>query len=290
MPTREQVDKLCAYAGISAEEARAVLEETGDDLLEAAILLEQRGRIAPPRGNGTNNGGDGDGGGDDNGGSGGDNGHRGGGSGRRGDGGGSGGEPSAVNGGGPSASGGGPSAAVDHGEAEPPPESAKKAAGGGGGGNSDNGHRRHSGHGGGGNSHRDGGGGAAWTSPPPGESFSQLVSRFLRFIGRIIHKGNINKFAVHRREEYILSIPLTVMVVILIFPVFWWIIALLIVGLFFDYRYSFWGPDMRRGANDVMNSAAQAAEKIKKDCQRTQGTQGTQGTAGKRDEGDNLNR
>ena len=43
--TLELVEQLRKRADVSYEEARAVLEETGGDLLEALILLDQRGKI-----------------------------------------------------------------------------------------------------------------------------------------------------------------------------------------------------------------------------------------------------
>lgn len=43
----EKVEKLKEKTGISYEEAKAVLQETGGDLLDAFILLEQRGTIPP---------------------------------------------------------------------------------------------------------------------------------------------------------------------------------------------------------------------------------------------------
>ena len=43
--TLEQVERLREKANISYEEAKAVLEEAGGNLLDALILLEQRGKI-----------------------------------------------------------------------------------------------------------------------------------------------------------------------------------------------------------------------------------------------------
>ena len=43
--TLEQVERLREKANISYEEAKAVLEEAGGSLLDALILLEQRGKI-----------------------------------------------------------------------------------------------------------------------------------------------------------------------------------------------------------------------------------------------------
>ena len=48
--TLELVEQLRKRADVSYEEARAVLEETGGDLLEALILLEQRGKVRPDGG------------------------------------------------------------------------------------------------------------------------------------------------------------------------------------------------------------------------------------------------
>lgn len=48
--TLELVEQLRKRANVSYEEARAVLEETGGDLLEALILLEQRGKVRPDGG------------------------------------------------------------------------------------------------------------------------------------------------------------------------------------------------------------------------------------------------
>lgn len=41
-----QVEKVSRYAGVSAEEARAALEQAGGEPLDAVLLLEERGRAA----------------------------------------------------------------------------------------------------------------------------------------------------------------------------------------------------------------------------------------------------
>lgn len=50
MITLEQVEKLCKRANISYDEARAALEETNGDILEAIVNLERQGRIQAPSG------------------------------------------------------------------------------------------------------------------------------------------------------------------------------------------------------------------------------------------------
>ena len=42
--TLEQVEKLRTHANVSYEDARAALEATGGDMLEAIIRLEKEGR------------------------------------------------------------------------------------------------------------------------------------------------------------------------------------------------------------------------------------------------------
>ncbi len=108
-------------------------------------------------------------------------------------------------------------------------------------------------------------------APPKkeGESFSQMIGRFCRWLGRVIHKGNSNTLEVNRYDKHILSLPVTALVLLLIFA-FWCVVPLLIIGLFFEFRYSFKGPDMGRDqVNDAMNSVAGAAERLKKEVKDT---------------------
>lgn len=52
MATLEQVEKLREKTGVSFEEAKAALEASGDDLLDAIIYLERQGRVNAPAGGG----------------------------------------------------------------------------------------------------------------------------------------------------------------------------------------------------------------------------------------------
>lgn len=102
-------------------------------------------------------------------------------------------------------------------------------------------------------------------SQTSGESFSSLLGRFFRWCGMILVKGNTNTFEVSRNGTQIISVPVTILVVLLILA-FWVVLPLIIIGLFFNCRYSFQGPDLGRAdVNNVMDSAAEAAENIKKD-------------------------
>jgi hypothetical protein len=187
MVTIEQVTKLREYADISYEEARAALEETDGDVLEAIVNLERSGRIHAPAGGGsysTNTGAD--------------------------------------------------HTQNDHGNAQNTNASQAKDS----------------------------------------ASFGELVGRFFRWCGRIIHKGNINSLEVVRHKEKLMSVPVSVLVLLLIF-IFWITIPLMIVGLFFGYSYRFAGPDLGKDkVNQTMDSVAEAAENLKKDIKgdKTDGT------------------
>lgn len=96
-----------------------------------------------------------------------------------------------------------------------------------------------------------------------GESFSDLLKKLGRFCLKLIHKGNTNSFEVMKGQDSKASIPVTVLALLLIFA-FWITIPLMIIGLFFGLHYRFIGPDMKGGVNDVMDSAAKAAEDLKR--------------------------
>ena len=180
MPSMEQVERLRAYSDISIEEARNILIEAGDDLLEAVVLLEKRGKIKPPVGEAK--------------------------------------------------------------KPEPTPVSEQAGT---------NYQQR---------------------TEPSGENFSNMMSRFFKFVGRLIHKGMVNKLEVRRHGEQILSLPIIVLVLLALMPICWGVFLLLIVGLFFDYRYSFRGPNMGNGVNKVMDSAAETAQTIKRDIKESKDT------------------
>ena len=91
------------------------------------------------------------------------------------------------------------------------------------------------------------------------------MGRFFRWIGGVIHKGNVNALIVEKHGASIMRMPITVLVILLICA-FWIVVPLLIIGLFFDFRYYFQGPDIKGSAvNDAMDTVANAAGDIKKD-------------------------
>ncbi len=65
-----------------------------------------------------------------------------------------------------------------------------------------------------------------------------------------------------------MAIPVTVLAVLLIFT-FWITIPIIILGLFFGYRYMFSGPDLgKENVNRAMDSVADVAENLKKGSKR----------------------
>lgn len=98
-----------------------------------------------------------------------------------------------------------------------------------------------------------------------GASFTELVTKFFKWAGKIIKRGNINHFEVVKGENKIITIPSTILALLLLF-MFKITIPLLVIGLFFGYRYMFTGPDLGKdNVNNAMGSVADAAEKFKKE-------------------------
>lgn len=96
-----------------------------------------------------------------------------------------------------------------------------------------------------------------------GESFGKLLERFFRWVGSIIRKGNTNYFEGWRYDQRVLSIPVTVLVLLLLCA-FWIVLPLLVIGLFMNFRYVFKGPSVESiDMNSVMDSAAKAADSLK---------------------------
>lgn len=95
-------------------------------------------------------------------------------------------------------------------------------------------------------------------------SFMAFLKKAGEFCLNIIRKGNVNTFEVLKGEEVKASFPINVLALLLIFT-FWVTIPLIIIGLFFGLRYRFVGPEFKnKTINDAMDSAAEAAENLKK--------------------------
>lgn len=88
-------------------------------------------------------------------------------------------------------------------------------------------------------------------------------TRGLHWVWELLKKSCRNSMAAVRRGKTVLELPILVFLV-LICTCFWIIVPIMVVGLFFDLRYRFQGPDIRgRMTNAVMDSAADAAADLK---------------------------
>jgi hypothetical protein len=93
--------------------------------------------------------------------------------------------------------------------------------------------------------------------------FSDVMGKIWRGFLKLIHHGNINHFEVFHHGQNVISIPSTVLVLLLILG-FWFVLPAIIIGLFFGCRYRFRGPDLGRdGINKAMDSAGDTAENLK---------------------------
>ena len=85
----------------------------------------------------------------------------------------------------------------------------------------------------------------------------------------LFNLGNRNRFEVRRGDEVLLEVPVTVLVLLLIFA-FWVCIPLLVIGLFAGCRYSFSGAELgRESVNHAMDKAAEAVERVKEEVTRS---------------------
>lgn len=94
--------------------------------------------------------------------------------------------------------------------------------------------------------------------------FRQGMHKLGRLLRTVFQKGNANSFVISRRNEELISMPVTVLVLLLICC---WPISLivLVAGLFMGLRYTFRGPDMGTRVNDAMNKAADVVQGSDKD-------------------------
>ncbi len=92
-----------------------------------------------------------------------------------------------------------------------------------------------------------------------------VVNSLGEMIRNLFNLGNRNRFEVRKGDELTLELPVTVLVLLLIFA-FWVCIPLLVIGLFAGFRYSFSGAELgRESVNHAMDKAAEAVEKVKEE-------------------------
>lgn len=101
---------------------------------------------------------------------------------------------------------------------------------------------------------------------PKKVTFGDLLAKFFRWVGKVIKIGNENFLDVTRNGEEIIKMPITVCVLLLLLA-FWVCVPLLIIGLFFSFRYGFSGPVFRKDDvfNKAMDKASDVTDNIKKE-------------------------
>ena len=99
-----------------------------------------------------------------------------------------------------------------------------------------------------------------------------LLARFFKGLGALLHTGNINQLVVEKEGKELFSLPITVLVLMLIF-MFWITLPLLLIGLFCGYRYNFRGPNLgREDVNRAMDKASAMADNIKREVVKEVGS------------------
>ena len=94
-------------------------------------------------------------------------------------------------------------------------------------------------------------------------SFGDVMRKIGNGCSKILHVGNTNYLVAHRFDRETTRVPVTLLVIFLIF-LFPITVTVLIVPLFFGYRYRFSGPNLERDdINNAMNKASDVAEDIK---------------------------
>ena len=98
------------------------------------------------------------------------------------------------------------------------------------------------------------------------QEFVSGMQKLWNFICKMFQKGNANSFIISRHGEEIVTMPITVLalLVLILWPAS---IVFLIIGMFCGMRYRFTGPDF--GENNSINKAMdQAANSVQKDEQK----------------------
>ena len=95
--------------------------------------------------------------------------------------------------------------------------------------------------------------------------FGEVLTRILKWIGSVLKIGNENEIVIEKGDEHLAAVPVTIFVLLLIVG-FWIIVPLLILGLFFGYKYSVRGPQLgKESVNDAINKASKVVEDIKEE-------------------------
>lgn len=86
----------------------------------------------------------------------------------------------------------------------------------------------------------------------------------------LFQKSLSNSFVVSKEEEVMVRVPVLVLI-ILVLAAFWFTVIVLIVGLFFNLRYSFQGKELGKDSiNSTMGKATDFAQEIVREVKEEQ--------------------
>ncbi len=80
---------------------------------------------------------------------------------------------------------------------------------------------------------------------PKDSEVNETFREIGRFLKDLLHKGNTNRFDVIKDKKVVMMIPMTLFVLLILFA-FWFMLPLLVIGLFFGYGYRFSGADLEK--------------------------------------------
>ena len=88
-----------------------------------------------------------------------------------------------------------------------------------------------------------------------------LIATLLHGLGTLIKKGNAVSFQIKKNGETRLSLPLTVVVIALVF-MFWWMLIAGVVAMIFGYRYAIEGLSIDGNVNKAMDKAGDFVDNV----------------------------
>ena len=94
------------------------------------------------------------------------------------------------------------------------------------------------------------------------ENEKTIGQKLRHLLSLICNKIRQNDFVVVKEGKEIVKVPLWALLIALILG-FWFVVVILIIGLFLSCRYSVVGPEDTSVINDVMGKASDVADKVK---------------------------
>ena len=95
--------------------------------------------------------------------------------------------------------------------------------------------------------------------------FGNVFERFWAWCRKVLRASVDTSFVVERDEKKVVAMP-TLVLLLLAVLAFWVVIPLLVVGLFFNFKYRFEGIDaVTIDVNELADKASEVAENLKKD-------------------------